>query len=201
MPITTSAMRAVAGIGKGAFRLAASGPAGRAIVGGIAGGVIGAFQGWQNPNIQTESISKGILLGALGGGFISKTPKMAYSAMRTIAKGSPFSATSLGRGGWAAKKMMAFAAKNPRKTALGIGALYGASVYNNATMGTSPTMSGSQVNTEYNKQAIAMDQMTMGGTIGLGMVGTAPQMMNRYHHALQQSTHGLTLGLHRGRHG
>ncbi len=97
--------------------------------------------------------------------------------------------------------MIGFAAKHPIGTATTAVGLYGATQYNFSPMGTSPTMSGARVNTEYHRQNVAMDEMTMGGASGLGMVGTGPQMMNRFHRTLQQSTEGLTQGLHRGRHG
>lgn len=189
------------GTARGVFGLARSGPAGRAVVGAMAGGLAGGMQGYENPNLGFESMMKGAALGALGGAVISRAPRMALAGARAIARGTPFSATSMGRWGGIGKKMLGFTARHPIGTATVAAGLYGATQYNYSGMGTSPTMSGARVNTEYHRQAIAMDEMTMGGAAGLGMVGTAPQMMNRYHRTLQRSTEGLTQGLHRGRHG
>lgn len=64
----------------------------------------------------------------------------------------------------------------------------------------SPTMQGVQMNANYDQQANA-STLLQSNNYSLGRIGSTPQMMNRYHSALQESTVGLTQGLHRGRHG
>ena len=72
------------------------------------------------------------------------------------------------------------------------------------TYANSPTLSGARVNARYDQQAIAIDQMA-GGIAPTGDVMTAPQMFgsttpNQARNAFQNSTYGLTQGLHRNRH-
>ena len=65
----------------------------------------------------------------------------------------------------------------------------------------SPTLSGVGVSAEYINQQSAIEDITGGtGSIGGGMVGIAPVMIDQYHRALEQSTYGLVQGMHRGRH-
>jgi len=170
---------------------------------GVGAGVGFAFPGedFENPNLSFEERVKSAAFGAVGAGLFMKAPSVLGGVASMAWKGRGVAgAVGMGAGSMALGAGK-FAFNNPL-TAMGIaGGIYGATQLNATSVGTSPTMSGARVNTAYNQQAIAMDEMTMGGAAGLGMVGTAPQMMNNYHRALQQSTQGLTQGLHRGRHG
>ena len=65
---------------------------------------------------------------------------------------------------------------------------------------SSPTMSGAKVNIKYNEQEIMSEQM-QSGVAPVGQYGSASQMMNSWHKAMQSSTAGLVQGLHKGRHG
>lgn len=65
----------------------------------------------------------------------------------------------------------------------------------------SPTLSGARVDMNYDRQALAAEEMNMGGASPSGSVGTFQQFSGGRMGRLQQSTYGLVQGMHRGRHG
>ena len=64
----------------------------------------------------------------------------------------------------------------------------------------SPTLSGANINTKYNQQAIAAQELQTSMIAPVGAIGTAPQMLGNMHRTMMGSTQGLVQGLHRGRH-
>lgn len=97
----------------------------------------------------------------------------------------------------AAGKVARFALENPLVL---VGGAAGAYALTSNPGGTSPTLDGAKVNTRYNQQAIAAENMQR-GVAPAGMTGSAPQMMSSWHKQMQMSTGGLVQGLHAGRHG
>ncbi|MCW4026747.1 MAG: hypothetical protein NWE76_04595 [Candidatus Bathyarchaeota archaeon] len=65
----------------------------------------------------------------------------------------------------------------------------------------SPGLTGTKADVDYNRQAAAATNLQMGMIAPTGMVGTTPQMKDRYMQAYQQSSAGMVQGLHRSRHG
>lgn len=142
---------------------------------GVGGWIKGA---WDNPGM--------LLPGAL-----MSSPNLAGTITRA-------GAGAIGAGA----SVAGFAMKHPFITAGGGAGIYGA--YNWATSpGTpsSPTLQGAKVNTDYDAQMIASEFMTSGSYVPQGNIGPAPVMMGKTQRAFQNSADGLTLGLHRGRHG
>lgn len=140
----------------------------------------------------------------LKGGHFTRASQEAASYTAQISK-SPIAAMGRGAIGMG-KKVGSFAFNHPVGLAAGVGVVGGATLLAN-TSPASPTMSGAEVNTRYDQQAIAAMEMQTGtgaagmGLGGAGRFGSAPEMMGHFHRAHQASTAGLVQGLHRGRHG
>lgn len=181
-----------------ALRLATGGSLGRAVLGAGIGGAVGAFgTDYQNPNNIFESIVKGAAFGAAGGAVASRLPRLALGAGRLAVRGGARAVGPLGKAALGAGR---FAFEHP----LLVGGL-AAGAYGAAILGApegSPTLTGARVSQRYGQQEVAAMKMTGGtGTIGGGMVGSAPRMMSTFHRGFQQSTVGLVGGLNRARHG
>lgn len=100
------------------------------------------------------------------------------------------------------QKTAMFALEHPVATAgiIGAGALAGAATGFTEDPFVSPTLSGANVSTKYNQQAIAARELQMSMIAPVGAVGPAPQMLGNMQRKMMQSTDGLVQGLHRGRH-
>jgi hypothetical protein len=120
---------------------------------------------------------------------------VSYQFMQSpLAKGTRGLADMMATGG-------RFAVNHPYM--LAGGALGGAAVMSYEGQGTglhqsSPTLEGAEMNTRYDQQAIAAQEL---GQMGAGLRGSYPMMSGPWNRAMQQSTHGLVQGLHMGRHG
>jgi len=123
----------------------------------------------------------------LGSSPIGNVAKMGFSAAKTAGK----------MGIWAMEHPLATGA-----IATGIGAAaYGMNTGFGSGQNKSPTLSGARIATNFNQQANAATLLQSNTMSPMGGVQPAPQGLNRYRQAMQQSTMGLTQGLHRGRHG
>jgi hypothetical protein len=209
-------------VAKGTWGLASGGPLKRGLLGAGIGGAIGAASGYDNANLQTESIAKGALLGgALGAigfrrGSIGKFgfPVPAIGRMGTLTGVKGLGKDLLGASGRFAKNVgtraAVFAAENP-KTALGLGAITAAGVGAAVVAGNSfsPTLNpflgtgpGGRINPAYTPEMGQYATMRMADNQQIGTGGVASgRAMNRNTTEFMNSTMGLTQGLHRGRHG
>lgn len=97
--------------------------------------------------------------------------------------------------------LASFAIQHPVGIAAAGAGIYGLSYATRIAGPSSPTMRGAKVNTRYDRQAIAAQEMNAGVLAPTGMVGTMPMMARPMQDALQNSTDGLVQGLNRGRHG
>lgn len=115
-----------------------------------------------------------------------------------------FHYSSLGRTMRAPLRVGAFAVQHPFITA---GVIGGAAAGYGAMQSTasSPSLQGRvtdvEMGTQYNQQLMATEAMREVGIAPMGVIGTPREMMGPAHGQFMNSTHGLTQGLHRGRHG
>lgn len=210
-----SAFGVAAGTAKTAFRAGFAPTAGQRLlntgmlsgIGGVAGGIGAAVSDdSNNPNARLGNILRGA---AMGAGAVATTG-LGLAVGRHAIKN-----VSL-QGSWNAAKRMYGAGKGVGKTGLslasfaiqhpvGIAAagagIYGLSYATRIAGPGSPTMRGARVNTQYDRQAAAAQEMNEGILAPTGMVGTMPMMARPMQDALQNSTDGLVQGLNRGRHG
>jgi hypothetical protein len=141
----------------------------------------------------------GLFLGKQTLGFAKEAAKQAWEEPRLFAKGMY---------DWAKLKSalprqlafgaMDFTLKHP--VAVGAAAGAGYLAYNYDSSMESPTLSGGQMNTQWNQQAIAAEEIQMGQYSSSGSMGSAPQMVNKIQDNFTRSTQGLVQGLHRSRH-
>jgi hypothetical protein len=198
MPVAFKGLGTVAKVGLPAAKWGLGGGIGRRALVGSAIGFAAGGGDYENPNISFGARLQGAALGAIGGAAFAKAPGMlkGVAGMAWRNKGAVLGA---GIGvGKIATRAVGFAARHPYLTAGVAAGTYAAAAYKPMS---SPTMSGVKVNTDYNRQLLAADDMTAGsGTVAGSPVGPAPVMMGRYHRAMQRSTDGLVQGLHRSRH-
>lgn len=259
-PITAHLMRGARYAGKGIWRGATAGPAGRTVFGAGVGAAAGFFgTDYESPTLTANAMLRGAMFGALAGfgtatagraakrGFQASQalgrraymsqlvgPRMqggdffSYQAIggpfaqsvamqRAIGPFTAFGASPLGgftrrfgktgvraggRIGKYAGKAALFAFEHPIMTAgiIGTGLAAGTAAGFTEDPFVSPTLTGANVNTEYDQQAIAAQELQASMIAPIGGVGTAPQMMGSMHRAMMGSTQGLVQGLHRGRH-
>jgi len=151
---------------------------------------------------------------------MSLTHQLQQTGVAKLARGGTKLATKAGSTGI---RLANFAAEHPALVAGTIGAAVGgAALVRGVGVGRgelqpmeSPTLEGAEVNTRYDQQVAAAQQM---GQIGGGQLGAAPQMREQFEYAnwmsqvgqiaagtpggrMAQSAHGLVQGLHSGRHG
>ena len=91
--------------------------------------------------------------------------------------------------------------KHPVGLAAAGAGIYGLAYATRLAGPDSPTIRGAKVNTRYDRQAMAAEQMQSGGMLPMGQTGTYPQMARPMQQAMERSTEDLVQGLHRGRHG
>jgi len=197
-----------------------------AFVGGVAGGLAGKVPSvlkgaaqvggatWKvNMALGARSAMKQARLFELGAGGIGPLPKSAMPGKFANLAASPMGRTVKGVG-----RMIT----NPAPYLIAGGAVAGGVALLGATQRgatqnlESPTLGGAQVNIRYDQQMMAAQEL---GQIGVGSIGAAPQMVERFQRAtmmdqvgslarrtpggrvLADSANGLVQGLHAGRHG
>jgi hypothetical protein len=126
--------------------------------------------------------------------------RISWKAGLGASPGVSFIKGTAGTTGSAAFNVGRFAFEHPLVTAGVVGGI-GAGMYAAGEPFRSPTMRGTEIDINYNRQAIAAQELQMSGISPMGMVGTAPQMMGPMNRAMMRSTEGLVQGIHRGRHG
>jgi hypothetical protein len=199
MSFLTSVLKAPFTAGAAAGKaLLQPGNIGRSAAWGIAGGAAGYLSSdsenathnfWDT--IRGASIGAGASLLLGGGAALGK--RVTRQHLQKGVVGATKGAIGLGRAGMA---VGGFMMRHPIATAGIAGA---ALLATNPPGGSSPTLSGAQVNVRYDQQEIAAKNM-QSSVSPMGMHGAAPQMMNSWHRAMQSSTAGLVQGLHQGRH-
>lgn len=144
----------------------------------------------------------GLGLGLYGAG--SAGLKLGEAAIKKSATNTNY--TQLAKTGYQRTKQLAgmgfkaarFAVENPLLTAGGIGAV-GMAAYGLNYQPGSPTMEGVNLQANFNAQSNAAS-LLQSNQYAQPTIGTTNQMSNRYRKAYQQSTVGLTQGMHRSRH-
>lgn len=201
---------------KGTYKGATAGPIGRTLFGAGIGGIAGfATSDYQSPTLRADAAIRGAMWGGMLGFGTAVGPKLLKAGWKSnLSIGKRLAGTESfwkGFGASPAARLTGGVAKgafrtgrfmfeHPLLTAGAVG-VAGAGMYAAGTPFRSPTMSGAEVDINYNRQAIAAQELQTAGISPMGMVGTAPQMMGQMHRAMARSTNGLVAGLHRGRHG
>jgi hypothetical protein len=155
--------------------------------GAAVGAAFGAMQGLQSDQLSMESIALGAFRGigvSLAASFLG--PKIARAAW-TDKKG-------IASFGWEASKLAGKAARFGLEHPLLLGAAVGGVMAAESfAKEKSPLLSGVQMNTVIDQQEAAANELSM----SLGHASVFPSASRQ---RLQNSTAGLTQGLHRGRH-
>lgn len=207
---------------KTGWNLARGGPLQRGLLGAGVGGIIGGAQSTNDPNTRIENIAKGALLG----GFVGS---VAFQKGSLFGKAVPSPAIDrslnvLGAKGWGWNKEIGksigrrsgkvgmFAAENPR-TALGLGlavtGVGGLTYLESNSNSFSPTIDPAlgqslqgELNPAYTPEISTQAAANLSGGTGQFAGGRVTGMgLGQNAKAFQNSTYGLTQGLHRGRHG
>lgn len=182
---------------------------GRSAVAGAVGGIYGfASSPLSGFDALGDAASYGVFGAALGAGSWAG-PRIAKRAFRSSAfrRGAWGTMGFMGR---RAKGVGSFVFRHPGLTAVGVGGvMFGPSMAFRASggqIGESPTLTGANVNVQYDQQAIAAQEIMAGAISPMGGVGTYPQFieMQRQRTINEQrmrgSTIGLVQGLHKSRH-
>ena len=173
---------------------------GRIALGAGVGGVVGAFRNDYNKgSTRAGDILSGMTGGAMMGAGAWGASKLLPKAPGALWKTGIAGAKALPGISKTAFKAGRFAMEHPLITAGAVGGVWGASSYMDRQY-ASPTISGADVNVDYNQQAMATQELTQGQISPMGNIGPAPTMMGPMHRAMQQSTEGVVQGLWQGRH-
>jgi hypothetical protein len=173
----------------------------RMALGAGIGAAYQTFAGSENNiNARLSNIGGAAFAGALAGAGLWAAPSIARQAAKIAprfmsGRALPLAAKTASLG----MKAGAYGISHPLVATADIaGGLLTAAVLDiDGGYGASPTMKGLGVRTNYDQQAIAIEQMSS-GMLSMGEMGNAPQMSQR---RFQNSTAGLVQGLNRGRHG
>jgi hypothetical protein len=121
----------------------------------------------------------------IGGGiahFIGNNPKVVLGAAGVVALGGK------------ADSLAGYMEGGP-----GYGGYYGFG--EDASGGRNNVFQGAKVNMNFEAQTMGLNELTSGRILPQGSMGTAPMMSRSMGRQFQNSAQGLTLGLHKGRHG